>query len=111
MQWGPQPFEGMVSDVCQAFGIPPTPGSAVDQDYALVLSIMDYRTAAIAVETFNGPDKGVAFDTLVAHPRLAEVLAMMQRAQDGLPLYGATVQEGLRVADANRTQQEQDDGG
>ena len=112
----------MVSDVCEAFGIPPGPGvTATDQDYALTVAVLDYRACRAAVDAFNGPDKGRSFEVIREHPHLLRVLAWMKRAQDGRPLDDPddgggvmeTVQaedEGMRIAREYRTRRDGDDG-
>ena len=90
----------MVSDICDAFGVPPGPGlSALDQDYMLTTAVLDYRSARDAVRVFNGPDKKNAFTTLSKNPHLVEMLARMSRAQTGRPLDGGDVTaDGMTVA-------------
>lgn len=94
-----------MSVVCAEFGCTPT--EALGQPWSLVEAVLDYRTAERAKELFNAKDKKVAFEELSAKPYLLEVLAMMTRAQRGMPLEGPHLRrEGLAVAEANRKEDE-----
>jgi hypothetical protein len=76
---GPQPYEGIVSVVCEAFGIAPL--EAERQDWGLVKAILDYRNAKWAVESFNDLEHGQAI--MQRNPHLMELLRDMVRAQLG----------------------------
>ena len=93
-----------MSVVCEEFGC--TPDIAVRQNLVLVRRILDYRAATMARDKFNEKDKGAAFDFLQAHPRLLEVLSLMSRAQQGLPLHGGSEREGATVAQAHMGEME-----
>ena len=80
LRFGPQPFEGTVSDVCEAFGC--TPDVALRQDARLVNQILEYRSVKAALRLANGGDKGNA--ELQKHPELLELLRTIDRAQRGL---------------------------
>ena len=96
--------------VCEEFGC--TPDVAARQDLVLVRRILDYRAATVAREKFNEKDKGAAFEYLQAHPRLLEVLALMSRAQRGLPLHaGDAEREGGAIAQAHIGEMEAEDAG
>lgn len=64
--------------MCEAFGC--TPSEAMQQDWALVRRILDYRNARTAVDVFNQGRKGV--ETMQRYPVLAQILVEMHRAQD-----------------------------
>lgn len=94
--------------MCEAFGC--TPDVAAAQDMTLVMAVLNYRAAVQARDVFNGPDKAKAFDQLKRQPHLMEVLAKMQRAQEGRPLSGGSLaEEGMAVADAHRVPPEEDE--
>ena len=62
---------------------------------ALVQAILDYRGAKLAVDLFD-QEGGVA--KLHENPGLLSALAMMQRAQDGVELWGGDLEaEGKAV--------------
>ncbi len=74
-------------------------------------SILDYRAAIQAKDTFNKPDKRRAFEDLKDHPYLLRILTQMQRAQSGDSLLVSRKDaeaEGMAVADANRVAVEVD---
>jgi hypothetical protein len=79
--------------VCEAFEC--SPSEALEQDYTLVQAILDYRGAKLAVDLFD-QEGGVA--KLHENPGLLSALAMMQRAQDGVELWGGDLEaEGKAV--------------
>lgn len=78
LQFGPQPYEGLVSEVCTAFGI--CPCHAETENYPLITAILDYRNAKHAIELMNRGGDG--FDQLAKHPYLGELLLRMLKAQD-----------------------------
>jgi hypothetical protein len=71
----------MVSEICAAFGC--TPDVAVQQDFALVAAIFDYRKAQAAMGLFRMKDRAAAFDALQRSPELANMMIRMRRAQAG----------------------------
>jgi hypothetical protein len=72
-----------------------TPAEALQQDYTLVQSVMDWRAARRAVDLFDASD---GLEQLHKSPGLLTILAMMQRAQDGRDLYGGDLEgEGKLV--------------
>ena len=77
MKHGPQPFEGVVSVICEAFGC--TPAEALRQDWPLVEAVLDYRAAerAAALLASEGGD-----ELLAQQPALQRLLLDMRRAQN-----------------------------
>lgn len=102
IEWGPQPYEGIISVICEAFHI--SPAEAERQEWPLVEAVLDYRSAEQAKDIFNGKDKKLAFDLLTKNPHLLRILSRMNRAQRGLPLDGGhnIAKEGIDVAAAHR---------
>ncbi len=104
---GPQPYEGILSAVCEAFGCPPD--VAARQDPALVRAVLDYRNAHTARDLYDAPDKARAFATLARNPELSLLLARMRRAQEGADLSLASEAEGMAVAAEYRDASEEGD--
>lgn len=77
MRYGPQPYEGYLSDVCEAFGC--LPDEAERQDAALVQQILSYRTAAKAVEVYRMGKQGI--EILAKYPVLIDSLVALSKAQ------------------------------
>lgn len=63
----------MVSEICKAFGC--TPAEALEQDYELVTSILEARTAQDAVDLFTLPPGATAKDAKAHNKRAFEILA------------------------------------
>jgi hypothetical protein len=87
VRWGPQPWEGYISDVCVMFGIGPVEAlDAITKAPNLVDAIADYRAARRAVEEFSADgkeNKARAFAVLEKNPGLVRIIGMMHRAQAG----------------------------
>ena len=82
--------------ICESFNC--TPGEAMDQDWALINQILDYRLARTAMDTAEMKDQKQAVAILTAHPEMIRMMGMMRRAQTGRPLHGETlVEEGRAV--------------
>ncbi len=75
-RYGPQPYEGILSVVCDAFHC--APDVAERQSWRTVKAILDYRLAEAAVRAFNDADAGM--ETMKQCPQFAQILAEMQRA-------------------------------
>ena len=90
-----------MSEICESFGC--TPDQAMAQDWELVSTVLDYRTAKAAVDVFGSTNRAASFDTLKKHPELALALSRMNRAQLGGALDEATVDEGAEVVRAHMT--------
>lgn len=98
----------MLSDLCREFEC--LPSAIKREDWTVVLGILEYRTASAAVETFNMKDRKGAAERLMTTPALAEMLARMARAQQGLPLEGGNLAaDGAEVFEAYRLPPEDDD--
>lgn len=79
VRWGPQPYEGYLSVVCEAFGC--TPDIAERQHQPTVHRILEYRAARQAVDLFNGSPE--TRKILSQRPELQQLLIDMHRAQSG----------------------------
>lgn len=87
VQFGPQPYEGRISVICEAFGC--TPAAAEEQDPALVDAVLDYRHALIAKRLWSATtakEQGRNFEILAENTHLLVLLGRMRRAQTGEPL-------------------------
>lgn len=100
VRWGPQPYEGFLSAVCESFGC--TPEDAERQDSVLVRAILDYRNARWAVDAFNDRQHGAA--TMQRNPHLGNLLVEMLKAQSG-----AGDAEAAAMLDARQTMNAGDD--
>ncbi|MFH0900677.1 MAG: hypothetical protein V2A73_08625 [Pseudomonadota bacterium] len=78
MRYGPQPYEAILAEVCQAFGC--TPSEAEGQDWLTVQRVMDYCNARAALGLFNGDEEAKA--ELAKHPDLVGLLLELHRAQE-----------------------------
>lgn len=92
VRWGPQPYIGVLSEICESFGC--TPDVAERQDWQKVKSILDYRAAKAAVSLFNGGKQGL--EALLKQPHLQELLLEMHRAQSGIDVTMDQVLETAR---------------
>ena len=108
MRWGPQPFEGMISVVCESFGIGPVEAMRnLERDEMLVHAVLDYRSAERAKELFDAKgkdEKAQAFKAFEDNPGLLRILSKMARAQRGQPIETANAKEmereGRAIAEA-----------
>lgn len=110
MRYGPQPFEGLVSAVCQEFTI--APDVAIRQDWPMVQAVMEYRRASEAMALVRAPaaERDRAFRVLTESPGMLELLAKLHRAQTGQPLEGGDlVGEGAAVAELHAPAATEDD--
>lgn len=101
MQWGPQPYEGILSEVCSAFGCPPD--VAGRQDWALVQAILDYRQAREAIALFNRGRSGV--EEMGRRPEMQEMLLRLVKAQEG---EGATLEHAMAKMEAQAEEENRD---
>ncbi len=93
---GPQPYEDILSVVCEAFHC--LPSQAEQESWPLVSSILDCRLAHWAVETMNDRAGGMA--TMGRNPQLMEMLRDMIQAQTGADEAAVDgMIEGLRPAE------------
>ena len=99
-----------MSVICEAFHC--TPSQAIKEDYPLVMAVLDYRTAIAARDAFNSKDRQAGFELLSENPQLPAMLSKLHRAQVGLPLEvpeKRAQQEGMRIAEAHRPEDEEED--
>jgi len=80
IQYGPQPYEAIISEICASFGCPPD--VAEQQDLSLVQRIFEYRNAQAARDLINQGRKG--FEQVTKQPHLVQLLLEMHRAQTGV---------------------------
>ena len=73
---GPQPVEAMISTVCHAFQCPPD--VSLRQDFALVVAILDYRTAMAAKEQHNSDATKMTEDQVRIWQTMAEAMIDQQ---------------------------------
>ena len=94
-----------MSAVCEAFGCPPS--VALQQDWALVQAVFDYRNAGYAVDLLDQGASG--FDKLAQSPYLTELMLGMLRAQTGDPSLSIEDALGVASARAEEADKEKDD--
>ena len=82
IRYGPLPYSGLLSTVCEAFEC--APDVAERQDYETVRDVLEYRAAREAVRVLRSDDRQSAFRALQGP--LGELLVLMSRAQRGEPL-------------------------
>ncbi len=75
VRWGTQPYEGILSVICESFHC--LPDEAERQNWQEIQAILDYRMAATAVDASNRLQGGEALDD-----GLQAMLDRMQEAQN-----------------------------
>jgi len=89
----------MVSDICEAFGI--SPSEAMAQDWQMIQTIFDYRTAKAARSTAEMKDKTQSAKIFKASPSMIRIMGRMAKAQADAPLDSDTVMdEGLELIES-----------
>lgn len=83
-RYGPQPWEALVSEICDAFTTTPDVAERLLQDrYDLVTGILDYRNLRGALRIMNDTtDPMERAKALGAHPELGQLIKEIQDAQD-----------------------------
>jgi hypothetical protein len=77
VQWGPQPYEALVSEVCDAFTT--VPDVAERQPAQVVRAVLDYRNAKYALSLLEQGTAG--FEQLSKNAGLQLLLLDLLRAQ------------------------------
>lgn len=82
-RYGPQPYEALVSEICDAFTTTPDIAQQlIRQHYTLVMGILDYRNVRAAQRIMNESKGPAGVDALGAHPELALLIKEIKDAQD-----------------------------
>ena len=83
LRWGPQPRAGVYSVLLHEF-----PAYTLEElkqaNYRELIEVLDYRRARLAIDLFNGGEKG--FEELAGRPDLMQLLLEMGRAQAGVEI-------------------------
>lgn len=103
LRWGPQPAEGVLSVLLQEFPAY-TVSELLREDWLILERILDYRRARLAIDLFNGGQRGRA--ELAERDDLMALLLDMGRAQNGDGYTVADVMAGLEQA---RPEKDEDD--
>jgi len=103
LRWGPQPPEGVLSVLLQEFPAYTVSG-LLREDWLTLERILDYRRARLAIDLFNGGQRGQA--ELAERDDLMGLLLEMGRAQNGDGYTVADVMAGLNQA---RPEKDEDD--
>lgn len=93
---GPRPPEGLLSVLLQEFPAY-TLETLKEADWGELEKILDYRRARLAIDLFNGGEKG--FEELAKREDLTSILLEMGRAQGG---DGLTIEQMLANKAAER---------
>lgn len=83
LRFGPQPYEALIGEVCTAFGTTPDKAiELVDDHYALVMGIFDYRNL-VAAKDLLAKNDGDTTKAFADQPHLAMLIKRVVMAQAG----------------------------